>query len=300
MDLDEWEILPDEGFLDYHEDAEKKIIVTSRRSSNTKTVFNMDYFMCPSSPPKKSRAVPNQLVPVPIQLETADTTGKEQEEKLLQEVTKVPIDISEVPPAIMPKVKDAILGSKEADQDSVSQVFFKKMNENEFVDMKMDSPKSGTKAFLPPQIDAAAGTFKFDGKSEVLDNKVSSPRFKNEKEVAKEEDKAIWEENTGGLNLWKWSFTGFGAICSFGVAAAATICIMILGGHQKSKQQHQNPNFRFQIYTDDKVCYISDFPIFLYSFSFHTQTHIFAYFCTLSIDHVPFQQKHILIHMLHI
>ncbi|KAL6999477.1 hypothetical protein U1Q18_000638, partial [Sarracenia purpurea var. burkii] len=41
------------------------------------------------------------------------------------------------------------------DQDTVSQqVFFKKMKENEFVDMKMGTPKSSGRGIVP-------GTFQF-------------------------------------------------------------------------------------------------------------------------------------------
>lgn len=241
MDLEEWEVLPHGGFLDYHEDGDNKSSAASRRSSSLKSVFDMNYFVCPSSsPPRNSRMVPNQLVPVPFQLEpTTIITGKEQEDK------SKAIEIRVVP---LPDVKGPDIASKEANQDPVSQVFFKKMKENEFVDMKIDSPKSPTsKSFAPPQIDAAK--FNFDDKGETLES-VSSPRLKNEKEILEVEE-VSWEENSGGLNLWKWSLNGIGAICSFGVAAA-TVCIIIFGSHQRNKQQ-QNQRLRFQIYSDDKV-----------------------------------------------
>ncbi|KAJ8763224.1 hypothetical protein K2173_025609 [Erythroxylum novogranatense] len=237
MDLDEWELLPREGFRDYREDEEKGIIGGSKRSSSPKTVFNMNYFVCPSSPPRSSSSVPNHLAPVPIQLEPA--SGRDPDDELSKGgVTMVPIDISKVVPSmIMPKVRATNIGSKEADQDPASQVFFKKMKEHEFVDMKkLESPKSPTKGFAPPQIEAYKG--------ETL----SSPRFKNQKEDTEEE--AMWEESSEGLNIWKWSFTGIGAICTFGIAAAATICVIILGSHQKNSRQNQN--FRIQIYSDDK------------------------------------------------
>ncbi|KAF2306922.1 hypothetical protein GH714_022536 [Hevea brasiliensis] len=245
MDLEEWEILPHGGFLDYHEDGEKKNFAASKRSSNSKSVFDMNYFVCPSSPPRNTRMVPNQLVPVPFQLEpTRITTGKDQEDK------SKAIDIRVMPSVIMPEVKGPDIASKEADQDPVSQVFFKKMKENEFVDMKMDSPKSPTsKSFVPPQIDA--GKFNFEDKGETLETKISFPRIKNEKEIVEVEE-INWEENNGGLNLWKWSLNGIGAICSFGVAAA-TVCIIIFGSQQRNKQQQQqNQKLRFQIFSDDK------------------------------------------------
>nr|GMD88001.1 uncharacterized protein LOC109150158 isoform X1 [Ipomoea batatas] len=57
------------------------------------------------------------------------------------------------------------------------------------------------------------------------------------------------EEGGGGFNLWQWSLSGIGAICSFGVAAATTICIVFIENQQKHKRHHQNHNIRFQIYT---------------------------------------------------
>uniref|UniRef100_A0A6N2LXA6 DUF6821 domain-containing protein n=1 Tax=Salix viminalis TaxID=40686 RepID=A0A6N2LXA6_SALVM len=206
------------------------------------TMFNMNYFMCPSSPPKHSRGVvPNQLVPVPIELEPATTIMDVLEDRVISKkdvISVVPIDLSAV-------VSSATMAEvKEADQDSVSQVFFKKMKENEFVDMKLDSPKSSnTKGtgFVPPQIDAGS-TFNFDEKNDhqgylgdqVLDTtKITSPRIK-----ITENEKML-------------EYEGFGAICTFGVAAA-TICIFIFGSHQRNRHHQQNQKLSFQIYTDDK------------------------------------------------
>ncbi|KAF2288194.1 hypothetical protein GH714_004924 [Hevea brasiliensis] len=173
----------------------------------------MNYFVCPSSPPKNSRMVPNQLVPVPFQLETTRiTAGKDQQDK------SKPIDIKVMPSLIMPEVKGPDMASKEADQDQVSQVFFKKMKENEFVDMKMDSPKSPTtKGFVPPQIDA--GKFNFEDTGDALETKISSPRTRMKKK------------------LWKWK---------------SCYCLYHhFGSHQRNNQQ-QNQKLRFQIFNEDK------------------------------------------------
>ncbi|KAF9670241.1 hypothetical protein SADUNF_Sadunf13G0047900 [Salix dunnii] len=258
MDLEEWELLPHDGLIEIHGDGEKKTFGASKSGSpSPKSMFNMNYFVCPSSPPKHSRLARNQLVPVPIQLEP--TTGKDVPEGRViskkEVIPVVPIDLcTAVPSVIVPEVK-------EADQDSVSQVFFKKLKENEFVDMKLDSPKSSnTKGgFVPPQIDAGA-TFNFEdqsdhqgytGDQELDATKISSPRIKITGKESSTTGEVGWEENSGGLNLWKLSLTGIGAICSFGVAAA-TICIFIFGSHQRNKHQQQNQKLSFQIYTDDK------------------------------------------------
>ncbi|KAJ7976386.1 Transmembrane protein [Quillaja saponaria] len=252
MDLEEeWEFLPDDGFLDFHEDGEKKILL-GKRNSNSKSVLNMNYFICPSpnsrkitESPENSR-VPNQLVPVPIRLDLNIGKAQDPDGDLVKEIAKDPIEVTAVVQS--EKNKAPNLAAMEADQDTVSQVFFKKMKENEFVDMKMDSPpKSPTRGVLP-QIDT--GSFHFEDKGETLESK-SSPRMKSEKMDCENKEEDNWEESDGGLNLWKWSFTGIGAICSFGVAAA-TICILFFGSHQRNKQIQQNQKLRFQIYTDDK------------------------------------------------
>jgi hypothetical protein len=269
MDLDEWEYLPDDAFLDFHEDGEKRNF-SGKRNSDPKTVFNMNYFICPSpnsgkfiEPPRNSR-LPSQVVPLPIDWEpTSCSVGKARDDDLVKGITKVPIEISVLPSAVISENIKAM----EADQDTVSQVFFKKMKENEFVDMKMDSPKSGARGFLS-QIET--GTFQFEDNGEALESK-TSPRMKIEKEMVMSKKSSIdmdcdgskeeitWEETSGRLNIWKWSLTGIGAICSFGVAAA-TICIIFFGSHQRNKHHQQNQKLRFQIYADDKV---SKFPVLL-------------------------------------
>ncbi|KAG6637951.1 uncharacterized protein LOC122279884 isoform X1 [Carya illinoinensis] len=264
MDLDEWEYLPDDAFLDFREVGEKNIF-WGKRSSDPKTIFNMNYFICPSpnsrkiNEPPGNSMMPSQLVTVPIHFESTGGTGKAQDDELHKDIAKVPIEISVVRSAVIPKKNIApITGAMEADQDTVSQVFFK-MKENEFVDMKMDSPRSGSRGFMA-QIDS--GSFQFEEKGEALESK-TSPRMKVENEMAMSkkntmdmdgdgsQEEVTWEENSGRLNIWKWSLTGIGAICSFGVAAA-TICILFFGNQPGDKQHQKKERLRFQIYTDDK------------------------------------------------
>ncbi|XP_047318680.1 uncharacterized protein LOC124922006 isoform X2 [Impatiens glandulifera] len=116
----------------------------------------------------------------------------------------------------------------EHDDDIVSQVSFNK--ENEFVDMKIDSPKSRSRSPLP-QIDL--GSFQFEMKNEVV-------------EVTDDDHDHDHDHDKAKDNIWKRSLNGIGAICSFGVAAA-TFCFIVLGTQQKNKK-----DIRFQIYADDK------------------------------------------------
>ncbi|XP_044467954.1 uncharacterized protein LOC123197675 [Mangifera indica] len=253
MDLDEWEFLPDHRFLDFPEDSDEKKFISGKRGCGSKTFFDMNYFS-PSFPGSKSNSgkVPKQLVPVPFDLDSG--IGKSPGDEFSKEIIiKTPVDVNFIPSVIAEKINQGpVIGSLDADQDSVSQVFFKKMKENEFVDMKMDSPKSPTSRSLVPKVDP--GTFNFDDKTadQALEGmNCCSPRKTAMDFEADRKQEPTWaEDNGGGLNLWKWGLTGIGAICSFGVAAA-TICIIIYGSQHKTKQQ-QNQKLRFQIYTDDK------------------------------------------------
>ncbi|KAK2638220.1 hypothetical protein Ddye_026015 [Dipteronia dyeriana] len=248
MDLDEWEFLPDHGFLDMNNEVSDKKIFSGKHesssSSKPSSVFNMNYFMCPSPTatsnkilePEKFSGCRQHVVPVPIQLEPRFVNKKNPDADDDQMTDK----------KIINKGPDFGFGSNfnnniEADQDAVSKVFFKK-KENEFVDMKMDSPRSPTsRNLMAPQLDAAGGAFNFDDNEAEATVDPCSPR-KNK--ISMDSD-----ANQKDFDLWKWSLTGIGAICSFGVAAA-TMCIIIFGTQQRN--QHNHKKLRFQIYADDK------------------------------------------------
>ncbi|OIV90066.1 hypothetical protein TanjilG_01520 [Lupinus angustifolius] len=216
MNIDEWEFLSDDAFLDFNEDGDKNYFSSS--PSSRKIIEQQ----------KNPRVVHNNLIPLPILLEP-----------------KIPMEVTIVSPSPKTeKTKPFETVSVESDQETVSQVFFK-LKENEFVDMKMDSPKSSSRVLFS-QMD----------KGEGIENNITSPRMKIGKEIIsmecdKEEDSSSWEEeNTSGFNMLKWSLTGVGAICSFGVAVAA-VCVMFFGTRQRNKLQ-QDHKIRFQIYADDK------------------------------------------------
>ncbi|XP_061343348.1 uncharacterized protein LOC133289434 [Gastrolobium bilobum] len=257
MDINEWVLLSDDGFLDKNEDGDdENQILLGKRNSDSKSVFDNYFCTSPKSrktiePPRNHPSVvPKQLVHVPIQLEPR--IGKVPDDGLVEENTKDDVGVTLIPsPPTIEKTKASQVGGTvvEADEDTVSQVFFK-IKENEFVDMKMDSPKSCGRGLFPP-LDAS-GALKFEDKDEAMEI-MASPRMKIEKEMVimncdkEEEDE---EDTTDGFNLWKWSLTGVGAICSFGVAAA-TICVLFFGSQQRNKP-HQDQKIRFQIYADDK------------------------------------------------
>lgn len=247
MDLHEWEILSDDGLLGYKDD-QKKIV----SASDAKIVFDMNHFLCPSmdskhisQQPGSSSRLAKQPIPVHLQLDSPIVKIPDDNSLALKEKDKKSMVITVVPPAMSEKDQK---GAVEADQDTVTQVFFKKMKENEFVDMKIDSPRSSNKG-TKPQMDV--GHYQFDDEDEAKENITSSPRMnlmsqKSNKEsgATANKDEMNWDGSMGGLNILKWSLNGIGAICSFGVAAA-TICILFYGGNQHK--------LRIQIYTHDKV-----------------------------------------------
>ncbi|KAI4330590.1 hypothetical protein MLD38_028866 [Melastoma candidum] len=241
MDIDEWEILPMDGLIEFREggDPDEKIFPQKFMGSyyDPKGVLDTDYFRCPRS----NSRMPKQLVPVSIHLDPLIASTGNRETVLELPGKDDPVRIAE--------------RAMDPEQGMASKVFFKKMKENEFVDMKLDSPRSSSptsRGIVVPQVEA--GNFQFDDGGENLVS-VCSPRKKPWKEPqdldcdghgAKEEGVA-WEGSKGGFNMWKWSLNGIGALCSFGFAAA-TICIFIMGsGHQNKSQKIQ-----LQIYADDK------------------------------------------------
>eukprot|EP00262_Sarcandra_glabra_P016865 TRINITY_DN561_c0_g1_i2.p1 TRINITY_DN561_c0_g1~~TRINITY_DN561_c0_g1_i2.p1 ORF type:complete len:242 (-),score=50.60 TRINITY_DN561_c0_g1_i2:173-898(-) len=135
-----------------------------------------------------------------------------------------------------------------SDHDPLSQVFFKKMKENEFVDMKMDSPKSGNRG-IKPQIEVGLIQFGEKEAQQGEDSESKASKIGIEQPIEKNRGNSEMKEK-GGLSIWRWRLTGIGALCSIGVATAA-VFILIFGARKRQKQLvYQKP--QFQIYADDK------------------------------------------------
>lgn len=220
MDLEEWEILSDDG---------KGLFFSRESSLDPKGIVDVNYFICPSFPAHRRIQTPdsvpsnrNQLVQVPIHLEPV--VSKNPDAEFVKDVGEVPMKVP----------------NWAADQETISQVFFKKMKENEFVDMKMDSPRSISRG-LKPQIEV--GPVQFEEEEEAL---------KGEDSENKQESLGNGCSEGGGLNIWRWRIAGIRLLSSMGVAAGA-ICIFIFAGHQRHNQQYNNQKFQFQIFAEDKV-----------------------------------------------
>ncbi|CAL0323397.1 unnamed protein product [Lupinus luteus] len=250
MDIDGWEILSDDGFLDFKEDdADENHIFLGKKNNESKSVF--DNYFCTSPKSRKntessrnrSQTVPNQLVHVLMQLEPRIL--KTPDDILVEENTKDQVGITMVPSTTTTeKINVSHVGAViEGDEDTASQAFLK-MNENEFVKKEIESPKSSSRVMCPTP---DPGGLKFEDKGEALEIMMTSPRMKVEKEMFSLE----CDREEDGFNFWKWGLSGIGSVCTIGVVAAATICVLFYGSKHKNKLQ-QHHKIQFQIYTDDK------------------------------------------------
>jgi hypothetical protein len=93
-------------------------------------------------------------------------------------------------------------------------------------------------------------------------------------DMASKEELVAQGKDCAGFNLWGLTVNGIGAICSFGVATAATLCVFALGAASTSASYsarlRPSPNIQFQIYSHDKVpilisCLLHFFPFFFFS-----------------------------------
>ncbi|XP_047332297.1 uncharacterized protein LOC124935907 [Impatiens glandulifera] len=207
-DVHEWEFLPDEGFLQIHDDHHTvNKIFSSRYSPYNNHLFVTNYFVFPSV--RSSLNLPD---PKQIHLQSPS-----DQISLLELELEQPDDDDD-------------------DEEIVSDhVSFKKLiaKESEFADMKLDSPKMMRTVL--PQIDLGALIqYELDeASSEIHTNKDDDHHPKNS-------------------NNWRRNLTGIGAICSFGVvAAAATFCFIILGIKRKNNRGGGYSKLQFKIFSDD-------------------------------------------------
>ncbi|AED92511.1 unnamed protein product [Arabidopsis thaliana] len=240
MDLEDWEILPKINYkgleldLGHEEDHE-----VTKMMRNTAKSFDSDYFICPIQDSvgkteflhQRSSVVPTQLLQIPITWEPLSPVDDKDHNKYLDP------DFSEPDPELL------------TESFPSPRITFKKSKETEFADMKIDSPAARFTSPLPQNDERhsdSEGGLGGESYDEIMGSEVEeSSDLSSKKEVD-------WDEGER-TNLWKKGLNGIGAICSFGVAAAAaTICVFFLG-HNSSIQGGRNKNqiLRFQIYSDD-------------------------------------------------
>lgn len=202
--MEEWEFLPDnKAFLGFSHDGAKDVLLKE-------LIVDTNYFSSPS----RDVAAP---------LSSDPTAGDNPNDEAPTEGFK---DIGVVPPVISANQRQV-----------VRQVFFKKLKENELVDMKV---ASNAMEAITPRLEPEQIRFGEEGKE-------GAPMV-NEKDQTGSEIKGKACGDGFGFTLWNWRLTGIRAFCCVGAAAAATICIFILGGRPQQKQRIQ-----FGIHADDKV-----------------------------------------------
>ncbi|MQL81348.1 hypothetical protein Taro_013814 [Colocasia esculenta] len=251
-DLDDWEFLSDDGLLDLgcdHHDTAKSVLVTRGSAGfSPRGLVDMNYFVCPPSPPHLLIGAAEGFIPsegIKSRGFPEPGTEKNPDDGFIKEIRVAP-------PVML------------ANQEVISQVFFRKLGESEFADIKIDSPpKSPTTRSLKQSLVEIPGMVKCElkggeegpGKGEAQINggdiKVVAPTSEQEsKALARSETRGRGCLHSFGFSIWRWRVTGVGALCSIGVAAA-TICIFILSGRQRHKHQ-QNQKLQFQICHDEK------------------------------------------------
>lgn len=213
MDLEDWVLLPNDGSLDFFNLDDKKF--SSRESSgDQKGEVDMDHFIFPSHP----NTVEKSIIP------------SASDEELVKNIEEPKVEIGVLSLEIVEDINSPKLESG----CCTSSQPFKKIEENEFVDMKMAAAPMN-------QIEVAAMQFEEkeeDCKGENLDH--------NKGKI----DMGTFE--FGGLTIWRWKVHGIGALCSVGAATAAALCVFLLGNQQRHKHQYQSQKLQLQIYANDE------------------------------------------------
>lgn len=131
-----------------------------------------------------------------------------------------------------------------ADQEAPPcQVFFGGPGRAELADMTMEvSPMADP----PGSVDLPAEDGEGAGKCE------GAPDRKQEARISSPEIVEKGLQDGFGLRVWRWRMTAVGALSSVGFAAA-TVGVLLLSGHHRTKDRQRNPGIQIQIRHDGKV-----------------------------------------------
>lgn len=233
MNLEEWEFLPDnKSFLDCSHECANDPVLPNEVWLFDK-VIQMDYFICPS--PSKDTSSPSSKTCKELIVASDAITSKKPDDDTAKDFKSIGTD----PPLILDS------------PDPLPCLLFKKIKEDELVNMKLNFPRlPSTREFIMPTA--------IETRAEELDQR--SPVIQNSKVIIREEEDKpkdcmeVKVKNKGPLDnfsvcMWRWKFTGIGALCSVGVAAATTLCILISAA---ACQKHNPKKIQFQLCADDK------------------------------------------------
>ncbi|WOL04229.1 hypothetical protein Cni_G12950 [Canna indica] len=235
MELDDWEFIPDSNsFLDFSHDTKNNLLLAE-------LIVDMDYFM--PSEEEHNSIFPKQALPPPVPHPTPENKNGKPDESLDREFK----DGGVVPPP--PPPPPVILLNHH--QDVVSQVFFKKLKENEIAERKVESSLSSW-SNARGAIVSHAEQAHFNEDEEAAHDNLALENSPSEEEEMEVEDKAC------GFYAWRLRLAGIGAFCSMGAAVtAATFCIMIFGGGGGGGRLQQKQRIQFSICADDRVVFSS-------------------------------------------
>ncbi|CAO2831894.1 unnamed protein product [Amaranthus hypochondriacus] len=214
MDLEEWDLLADDGFFDQNKDDIGDNFC-SKSIQNTTTMIDMNYFQKFDEPQEKNEEIPEEVIKFPI-----ETVKIDYRETVSQNFFK------------------NLKGNEFADMKLDSP---KSLNMGNFpqIDLGEELEKK--------MVDSEENDSQLEELSNI--NKEEKIIITSGDEVSGDSD----DDKVEGLNIWKWAMTGIGALFSFGFAAA-TVSFIVLGNHHKGSSCNTNKQeIHFQIFSHDKV-----------------------------------------------
>uniref|UniRef100_A0A453M5U0 DUF6821 domain-containing protein n=1 Tax=Aegilops tauschii subsp. strangulata TaxID=200361 RepID=A0A453M5U0_AEGTS len=203
-------------------------------------------------------------------MEECTAGGGKDQDQLLFGSDLVVIDMGHftLGPASHPCTYDCILDEEEAMGPSVQAASAQQQHGVEFEDMGVvqAEPRRGELTMMVTEVMVSGA----EEEEEMVHSPVAEEEASEEDEVmveaapdhlpheveeGAERDRAGMD--AAGFSVGKLRVNGVGALCSFGVAAA-TFCILVLGGRPQHQQQQrkimvQDQKSQFQVFADDEV-----------------------------------------------
>ncbi|KAJ6796585.1 Uncharacterized protein M6B38_219250 [Iris pallida] len=222
MDIDDWELLPVPNdassctLFEFGLESEKDLLFSKQTNFfGPVAVVDNHYFILPSPRPSN-----------------VSSTSAEEEEEEDSSVVEFK-DIGVVPPP--PPPQGLIVASQ--------AIFSKPKDVDELDDTSVWYPNLSPRGKIVPLI--GHEPISFDDAEEEEEEE----ELYDEKEGTDGQDR---DNKRRRRPCWEGFGLKVGALCSVGAAAAVTICIFVLGGHQQPNRDKYSQRLQFQIYTDDK------------------------------------------------
>ncbi|XP_037436699.1 uncharacterized protein LOC119303671 isoform X1 [Triticum dicoccoides] len=196
--------------------------------------------------------------------ECAAGGGGKDQDQLLFGSGLVVIDMGHftLHPASHPSTYDCILDEEDAMGPSAQAASARQQHDVEFEDIGVvqAEPRQGELAMMVTEVTISGA----EEEEEMVNSPVAEEEAGEEDEVmveaapdhlpheveeGAERDRAGMD--AAGFSVGKLRVNGVGALCSFGVAAA-TFCILVLGGRPQQQRKVQDHKSQFQVFADDE------------------------------------------------